>query len=353
MENGCGEGTDSVLRGALIGFGNVALYAHLPMWRKSRRFRIDAVVEPAPDRARLVGEHLPEARVYSDIETMLAENRLDFVDICSPPCFHADQMLLSCRSKLHVFCEKPMVTSSEALARVREAVRDCGRVVFTVNNWKYAPIWEKTLELVRGGRIGAVKSVSLTVLRMPGSGGGASDWRRSAPVAGGGILLDHGWHNLYLALALVEGPPRAVSARMGYREGSPGLEDEVDLAIRFSDAAARLHLTWRADCRKNLGLIAGDRGTLAVNDDHLVVAADGMPPERLDFPQPLSAGSHHLDWMLPVMEAFYREIVDSRTRGNNFDEAAWCASLIGQAYRSQEQGACFLSLENQSGGEVS
>jgi predicted dehydrogenase len=353
MGNGCGEDAEFVLHGALIGFGNVALYAHLPMWRKSRNFRIDAVVEPAPERARLVGEHLPEARVYSNIEAMLAENHLDFVDICTPPCFHADQMVVSVRSGLHVFCEKPMVTTPEALADIRGAVRDFGRVVFTVNNWKYAPIWAKTLDLVRGGLIGAVKSISLTVLRMPGSGGGASDWRRSAPVAGGGILLDHGWHNLYLALALVDSPPRAVSARMGYLDGAQGLEDEVDLAIRFSDAAARLHLTWRADCRKNLGLIAGDRGTISVNDDHLVVNIDGMPSERIDFSQSLSAGSHHLDWMLPVMEAFYREIVDPGTRGINFDEAAWCASLIGHAYRSQEQGSAFLSLENPPGGEVS
>jgi predicted dehydrogenase len=352
MENGSAN-PDSSLRGALIGFGNVALHAHLPMWRQDPRFRIDAVVEPAPERAALVGECLPEARVFSDLKSLLAESSLDFVDICTPPCFHAEQILHSCRAGLHVFCEKPMLPSPAALSDVRAAALASNRVVFSVNNWKYAPIWVKTLELVRAGMIGAVRSISLTVLRPPGSGGGATNWRRSAAVAGGGILLDHGWHNLYLVLALVGSPPLSVSAQMGYLPGESAMEDEADVVIRFQGAAARLHLTWRADRRKNLGLIAGEGGTLAVNDDHLVLSVDGIPSERYDFSEPLSAGSHHLEWMLPVMEGFYREISDPLDRGANFDEAAWCARVVGQAYRSQEQGSRPLPFDKATDGEPS
>lgn len=350
MESGTANPV-SLLRGALVGFGNVALRAHLPMWRQDPRFRIDAVVEPSPERAALVGKYLPEARVFTEFESLLAESRLDFVDICTPPCFHAEQMLLSCRAGLHVFCEKPMVPSPAFLGEVRTAARASDRVVFSVNNWKFAPIWVKTMELVRSGRIGAVRSISLTVLRPPGSGGGASDWRRSSAVAGGGILLDHGWHNLYLVLALVGAPPLAVSARMGYLPGDCAMEDEADVAIRFPGAAARLHLTWRADRRKNLGLIAGEEGTLAINDDHLILSVEGIPPERYDFPESLSAGSHHLEWMLPVMEGFYREVAEPLRRGANFEEAAWCARLVGEAYRSQEQGSRLLPVEKTADGE--
>jgi len=352
MENGIGS-TDFPLRGALIGFGNVALHAHLPMWRRDPRFRIDAVVEPVPERAALVREHLPEARVYSDMDALLVDRCLDFVDICTPPCFHAEQVLRCCRESLHVFCEKPLVPSPAALAELRAAAEASNRVVFSVNNWKYAPIWAKTLELVHSGRIGPVRSISLTVLRPPGSGGGATEWRRSAAVAGGGILLDHGWHNLYLALALMGARPLGVSARMGYPAGETAMEDEADVVIRFSGAAARLNLTWRADRRRNQGLITGEKGTLSVNDDHLLLVADGLEPKRYDFPQPLSVGSHHLDWMLPVMQGFFREIVDPLHRGTNFEEASWCAKLIGQAYRSQKEDSRFLTFEKPAEGEAS
>ena len=136
------------LRGALIGFGNVAMHAHLPIWRKNKLFRIDAVMEPLPVRALLVRELLPDARIYSRLEPLFAENRLDYVDICTPPCFHTDLMIAACRSGLHVFCEKPLVTSLKDLRRIHQTVNRLNRVIFTVNNWKYAPLWNKAIKFI-------------------------------------------------------------------------------------------------------------------------------------------------------------------------------------------------------------
>jgi predicted dehydrogenase len=330
----------------LIGFGNVAVRGHLPLWQESDLFSIHAVVEPDGDRAGLARDMLPEAAVYADIETLLSRNDLDFIDICTPPGYHSDIIFKALGSGLHVICEKPLICSRNDLHRMQKSAVGSQRVIHVVNNWKYAPILVKTQKILNEKRIGNVRNISLSVLRTDASGGGLSDWRSCPEIAGGGILLDHGWHQLYLILSMMADTPLSVSAEMGPADAdNPRIEDTVDLVLTFPGARARLHLTWRAGCRKNFGTVEGDRGTLAINDDHLVLAVQGQPETRYEFSEALSGGSHHSEWMKPVITDFHREIIDPEIRGTNFNEALWCATLIDLAYRSCREGARFVEIE--------
>ena len=334
------------LRGALVGFGNAAIHAHLPLWQNNTRFRIDAVVEPLKEQADLAQNLLPEARIYSNIEPLFANNDLDFIDICTPPCFHAELILSACRSGLHVFCEKPLIGTLEGLDEIRKAAETEKRVLFIVNNWKYSPLWMKVAELLDENKIGAVRDISLTVLRTTQSGGGISDWRQCLQTASGGILTDHGWHQIYLIPSIIKQPPVSISARMTHDPAKdPQMEETVDLVLRFPDAEARLHLTWRASCRQNCGTIIGQGGKLLINDDHLILNMNNSPPVRYDFSEALSAGSHHPDWMKPVIEDFHREIVNPELRGTNFKEAVWCRKITDLAYRSHAKGSSFVRVQ--------
>ncbi|MGV8074724.1 MAG: Gfo/Idh/MocA family protein [Syntrophobacteraceae bacterium] len=335
------------LRGAIAGFGNVAVNAHLPILQKNGGFLVEAVIETQPERARLARELLPDACVYSTMQELVAhEKTLDFIDICTPPAYHDDLIIEACDSGLHVFCEKPLSTLPDKLLQIRKAAERSDRVVFTVNNWKYAPIWEKTIELMREKRIGAIRSVSIDVLRRPGSGGGLSDWRKCKELAGGGILIDHGWHNLYLTLSIIDEIPLSVVARMqGSEDTGSSVEETVHLEMKFPNSEAQLHLTWLADCRKNFGTIVGEKGALYMNDDHLLLDCSGSPAIRFDFPEAISAGSHHPEWMEPVVEDFCREIRNVQCRGANLSEALQCATIIQAAYRSSRESSCAVHTD--------
>ena len=335
----------SPLRGAIIGLGNVAIHAHLPVWQRSDDFTIEAIVEPVPERVEMGKRLLPQARIYPSMEALLSENGVDFVDICTPPCFHTELALAACGSGLHVFCEKPLSLSTERLEEIQRLAEQTQRVVFTVNNWKYAPLWVKATELIRENRIGTIQSISLNVLRSPHSGGGASDWRKCIEIAQGGILIDHGWHNLYLILSLLQEFPLSMAVRMESSLGSSAaLEETVDLVMQFHEAEARLHLTWQASCRRNYGTIVGSEGSLFVNDDHLVLHSRDSLPARFDFSEALSAGSHHPEWMEPVVRNFGREIVETSYRGTNLMETRWCSHLINLAYRSNRDANSVIDI---------
>ena len=79
-----------MLRGAFIGFGNVAENGHAPGWRAR-----DDVADRRGDRRRAVAprgvpRRLPEGALVDDAsDDLLAHETLDFVDICAPPGAHA------------------------------------------------------------------------------------------------------------------------------------------------------------------------------------------------------------------------------------------------------------------------
>lgn len=336
-----------LLKGAIVGFGSVAEKAHLPLFQKHNYFSIDAIVEPSPERAAYAQHILPHACIYSDMETLLSEHDLDFVDICTPPSFHEEQILSACWSGLHVLCEKPLVTSLKSFHFIREAAREFNRVVFTVNNWKYAPIWQKVIEIVQNGSIGKIRSLSLTVLRTSTSGGGLSGWRKCVDIAGGGILLDHGWHNIYLILSLIKEPPLSVLAQMEYVPSeSSCLEETVEMNFIFPDAEARLYLTWKAKERNNFGIIIGEKGRIDINNDHLILHNTECNQIRYDFDHALSQSSHHLQWMEPVISEFRQEIMDREKDGTNLKEAAWCAQITHHAYESHKEQQRLVSVSD-------
>ena len=78
------------LRVGLIGSGFIAKQKHLPAWKKvGRTARVVALCDPMSHRHKnSLSPRIP--KVYSDFQKMLEAERLDAVDICSPPRTHAD-----------------------------------------------------------------------------------------------------------------------------------------------------------------------------------------------------------------------------------------------------------------------
>ena len=73
-----------MLKGAFIGFGNVAANGHLPGWRARDDVRIVAATDAAASRREAFLAACPDGRWYETVDDLLAGEKLDFVDICAP-----------------------------------------------------------------------------------------------------------------------------------------------------------------------------------------------------------------------------------------------------------------------------
>jgi len=334
-----------VRRGAIVGFGNVAAHGHLPGWRARRDFEIVAVVDPDPARCQLAQQDLPSLRAYSSVEDLLRHESLDFVDIAAPPAFHAAAITAAATAGVHVLCEKPLSTARDEYRTLRAAVDGAGVVLHTIHNWKHSEAFGRVREQVRAGRIGALRSIVFETERNGCSVTTGANWRVDLGVAGGGILVDHGWHAFYLMLDLANERPLRVSAQLDRRRfAASTVEDTVACRIEFPSLVGEVHLTWAADARRTRWRITGDAGELVVDEDQLILRRIGDVEEIQTLAASLSAGSHHPDWFGGVIDEFRRALDDPTAGADNRNEAELCVLLLTQAYRSGAQDGTTLAI---------
>src|SRR5579863_82506 len=152
-ESGCERARrTTVLRGAISGFGEVAAQAHLAGWLSRPDVAIVAVHEPTASRRHAAINLVKNVRVYDDLELMLAGEALDFVDIASPPAFHAATARMALEAGAHVLVEKPLCLERGELAQLSGLAARQSRVLMCVHNWKHSPVYRRAHELIDSGR---------------------------------------------------------------------------------------------------------------------------------------------------------------------------------------------------------
>src|SRR5437667_3040119 len=145
-----------MLRGAIIGFGNIAIQGHVPAWRRRRDVEIVGAADIRPVQRAALETYLPGARWYDSSEELLADARLDFVDISTPPSSHAPLIRRALERGLHVLCEKPLVHALDDVDALRAVAVLMGGVVQTVNHCQDASTLRRSAALVREGATGRV-----------------------------------------------------------------------------------------------------------------------------------------------------------------------------------------------------
>jgi scyllo-inositol 2-dehydrogenase (NADP+) len=345
MSNGKSSPTNRPLKGAIIGFGKVAEAAHLPALEGLPDLRIVAVADPLPARRARARELLGEVPVFADLESLLASGpRLDFAVVCTPPGGRLPLVAAVLRHGCHVLSEKPLALDEVDFQELELAQAAGGSALVSVNNWKYAPLLSLAGRLLQEGAIGRLQHLDWQVYRTTASGGGLSAWRQDPANSLGGILVDHGWHAFYLLMAWAGAEPQSLRANLRQGAEESGVEVEAEVELEFPGATARLFLTWLSNTRSNRGKLAGSAGEIILADDRLSRLAGRQVEEERNFPEKLSAGSHHPQWMAGVFGEFLEEIRSPEKRGRNFREAKMCGRLISLAYSSHQAGGAWIDV---------
>jgi predicted dehydrogenase len=333
------------LRGAILGFGHVAAAGHMPFWEERPDTEIVAIADAVASRRDMFLRTRPEGRAYATTDALLAAETLDFVDVCTPPSSHAACVEQALDAGLHVLCEKPLTISVPDALRIAGKAAAAGRSVHVVHNWLEAPVCRKVSALLAEGAVGKVRSVSWDTSRTgvaSAVGADGANWRMDPEVAGGGILLDHGWHAAYCVARWAGAAPRFLSARLEQRNvPSWPVEDTATMDIEFGDVQGHIHLTWAALERSNAVSVAGDRGRIDVAGAD-VLLHDSQGAHRWTCPPSPADGSHHPDWFAAVGADFLNVLAG--TASDNLREAVLCAFLIDTARKSSAAGGDWLPV---------
>lgn len=319
-----------MLRGAIIGFGAVAANGHWPAYEQSSDVKIVAVVERTEERRQVAQKLISDVATFATIEELAGGPKIDFVDICTPPALHGAPMREALARGWSVLCEKPLLLDLAELKAIRSLAGESQRAVVPVHNWKYAPIISRATKGLRSGAIGELRKVEIETLRIEDCAAvdpAHPNWRREPALSGGGILMDHGWHAIYLARHWFGEDAGSIEAKL--HRAANGIEDEAKLKLRFPRGDAEIFLTWRADRRRNTMRLHGDRGEIAIHDDTLRIR-----DEETRFESALSAGSHHPDWFAAMLPDVIAQFHSPEIARASFEEAALCLSTIRRAYEA-------------------
>lgn len=150
-----------------------------------------------------------KARRYATLAEMLAAEKLDLVDVCTPTFTHVDLACRALRAGVHVLCEKPLALTVRDCDRMLEAARRSGKFLMAAHCLRWWPEYVLLHDLVRSGKYGRVKSLYLFRGSMPTSW---APWM-SDESKSGGPLLDLHIHDLDQVLWLL-GRPAAVAASL-------------------------------------------------------------------------------------------------------------------------------------------
>lgn len=327
------------LKGAIVGFGQVAERAHAHALKKAPGVEIAAIAEASPERRAAAAAAFPRAKTYATLDELLkAERGIDFAVIATPPSFHGEQVLAALKAGCHVLCEKPLTLDLEQFEAIKREAVSANLAAFTVHNWSQSPQWQKIFSVIESGALGELRHVELHTLRaQPASGANPGDWRSDASVSGGGILVDHGWHSFYLLHRLIPALPARVTGRLG--GASPGgVEQDATVFMEYPAATALVHLSWRAGLRSNTGLFFGSKGLLELDDNHLTLHGTDGSEERFEFSEKLSAASAHPEWTAKLLDVFLDAVADPKLRARNLEESGFCFKMINRVYVSVRQG---------------
>ncbi|MHB0859096.1 MAG: Gfo/Idh/MocA family protein [Anaerolineae bacterium] len=128
------------LRFAILGTGFWARY-QLAAWQELPGARCVALYNRTRAKAEALADEFGIPAVYDDPETLLSQERLDFVDVITDVDSHPAMVDLAARHRVPVICQKPMAPTVAAAEQMVSICRNGGVPFFVHENWRWqAPI---------------------------------------------------------------------------------------------------------------------------------------------------------------------------------------------------------------------
>lgn len=151
---------------AIIGLGNRGrdVYAKAA-GRYPDKMKITAVADTDSRKVELMAEEygLGKEACFESAEELLGQEKLaDAVIIATQDRQHVAHAVPALEKGYHVLLEKPVSPELTECIRLAETARKCGRMVVVCHVLRYTPVYRKVKELLDGGSIGDVVSITAT-----------------------------------------------------------------------------------------------------------------------------------------------------------------------------------------------
>ncbi len=251
---------------AIHGAGQVA-YAHAASWKKNPHCRIVSVSSRRRESAQRLVEKLHlDCEVAESFEQVLADPRVDIVNLSGPNHVHAEQGIAAAKAGKHIMIEKPMCISMEENTALRDAVVQAGvrSVVSFVLRWN--PLILNLRNLLAMGAIGDLFYVEIDYWHGLAEWWPGWEWGRTL-ASGASTMLTGGCHAVDAIRYLTGKEIVEVAAFANNKKGKFEYPANVVAILRFDDGAiGKTSALFDAEMPYCFNIdLAGTEGTLRDN----------------------------------------------------------------------------------------
>lgn len=201
---------DRKVRWGILGCAGIAAGALIPAVKGSSNGLLHAIASRDESQAADWAGKYGFRRHHQDYQALLEDPDVDAVYNPLPNHLHAEWSVRAARAGKHVLCEKPMAMNAGEVRDMIAAAEKAGVLLMEAFMYRFHPQIEKTLELLRSGMVGEVRSVKSSFTFRFERGGDNYRW---SPEMGGGALYDVGCYTISAARLVFGEEPLSAFAR--------------------------------------------------------------------------------------------------------------------------------------------
>ena len=219
---------------AVIGAGGVST-SYLEFFAQSALTELIAVADPTDAVRQHVSRQYDLKTVGTNYTDVVQCDDIDLVCVFTPHHLHHPIVIAALQAQKHVLCEKPVAISLQEADEMIDLAEQVGRRLFVTLNMRLNPIFSRTKEILGNDDLGQISMAygsyfgyELERLADP------DHWKGHLQKAGGGVLLDGGYHMVDLMNYFL-GPAKSVQALTGqFSFDNPDKgEDNVSLLVEY------------------------------------------------------------------------------------------------------------------------
>lgn len=215
---------------------------------------------------------------------LIERDDIDLVYVALPPSAHLEWCARALASGKHVLVEKPFANNAQDAAQMVAAARAAGRHLIEGFHYRFHPLFERVLSLVRSGAIGRVRHIDTAFnVALPDTPGEL----RYIEALGGGALMDLGCYCLHWIRTVAGDEPTVV--RASARCDSPGVDVDMQAELAFTSgptASLRCSMQPRDGKLFRRLRVEGETGMLELDNPVTPHAGATLSLEAANAPMP-------------------------------------------------------------------
>lgn len=324
------------LKVGIVGLGHQSMEDHIPAIKSCQDIELVSVADISGEKLAEFKKDNPGVNTYTSYEEMFKKEPLDFTVIALPHHLYYEATKSAILNKVHVLKEKPFTTTLKQ-AKELQALAAKNKVIVSITlQRRFNPIYSTFLQFFdKIGEPFFFESKYTFYTASPDEG-----WRGQKKLAGGGCLIDMGYHMLDLLMWYFD-MPDGVIAESSCKSKECSVYDAEDTISLLFDYHKRKFfgsmLISRSISPKQEYLnVYGTRGSIHLERGKIErLHLDGTVQESLQREQSWpSAASDQIEYFLKVLRGEKPNISPPESHFKHL-------AVVEAVYLSQQKG-CYI-----------